>query len=73
MFKEDCPLHAVSKRLFTYIGRSRYGGSWYRIPRFCRSARYTWGLPGSRYIDCGFRVVVAGTPPYPLSKEKKHV
>jgi formylglycine-generating enzyme required for sulfatase activity len=33
------------------------GGAWYHDPRDCRSARRSYGFPGIRYIDIGFRVV----------------
>jgi formylglycine-generating enzyme required for sulfatase activity len=34
------------------------GGSWFGIPRFCRSADRNWFYPDFRGVNVGFRVVV---------------
>ena len=39
------------------------GGSWYIIPRSCRSAFRYWFSPGGSYYDFGFRVVLSVSSP----------
>ncbi|MBQ4142723.1 MAG: formylglycine-generating enzyme family protein, partial [Thermoguttaceae bacterium] len=39
------------------------GGSWYSGAQFCRSAYRDWSAPDFRYVNLGFRLVLASPVP----------
>jgi formylglycine-generating enzyme required for sulfatase activity len=45
------------------MARVLRGGSWFDLPRDCRSAGRNWLSPVYRYYFCGFRVVVVARTP----------